>query len=404
MALFDNARVRIAGAVVLILAIGIAAWLWMTANHESTDDAQIDAHVTQVSARVGGIVMKVHVEDNREVAAGATLLELDPRDYQVAVERARAALADAEAAATAARSDVPITSRSATSNVTAAQGGVAQATSGIAAAQRQVEAAHARVTVAQAKQREQEATAAKAARDVERLRGLLAKDEISQQQFDATQAAADSARAATDSARAQVTEAEAAVLVAESQLAQARAGAQQADAALRAAQTAPDQVKQITAKAEAAQAQVKQAKAALQQAELNLHYTAVTAPTAGVVSRKGVEVGQVIQPGQPLFAIIPLENVWVTANFKETQLRNMRAGQRAEVTIDAYGGKAFTGHVDSISPATGARFSLLPPENATGNFVKVVQRIPVKIVLDPGQDPEHRLRAGMSVVPTVYTK
>jgi membrane fusion protein, multidrug efflux system len=404
MALFDNPRVRIAGAVVLVIAIGVGVWLWMTAGRESTDDAQIDAHVTQVSARVGGTVVNVHVEDNREVTAGATLLELDPRDYQVALERARATLADAEAAAAAAESNVPITSLSATSHVTAAQGGVAQATSGIAAAQKQVEAAHARVTVAQAKQREQEATAAKTARDVERLRGLLAKDEIAQQQFDTAQAAADTARAATDSAKAQVTEAEAGVLVAESQLAQARAGAQQADATLRGAQTAPDQVKQIRARAEAAQAQVKQAKAALQQAELNLQYTIVTAPTAGIVSRKGVEVGQVIQPGQPLFAIIPLENVWVTANFKETQLKNMRAGQRAEVEVDAYGGKAFTGHVDSISPATGARFSLLPPENATGNFVKVVQRVPVKIVLDAGQDPEHRLRAGMSVVPTVYTK
>lgn len=404
MALFDNPRVRIGGAVVLVMAIGVGVWLWMTAGRESTDDAQIDAHVTQVSARVGGTVVKVHVEDNREVAGGATLLELDPRDYEVALERARAALADAEAAAAAAESNVPITSRSATSNVTAAQGGVAQATSGIAAAQKLVEAAHARVTVAQAKQREQEATAAKTARDVERLRGLLAKDEISQQQFDTAQAAADSAGAAADSAKAQVTEAEAGVLVAESQLAQARAGAQQADATLRGAQTAPDQVKQITARAAAAQAQVKQAKAALQQAELNLQYTTVTAPAAGVVSRKGVEVGQVIQPGQPLFAVIPLENVWVTANFKETQLKNMRAGQRAEVEVDSYGGKTLTGHVDSISPATGARFSLLPPENATGNFVKVVQRVPVKIVLDAGQDPEHRLRAGMSVVPTVYTK
>jgi membrane fusion protein (multidrug efflux system) len=404
MAVLDNPRVRIAGAVVIVIIIGVIVWLWVTAGRESTDDAQVDAHVTQVSARVGGTVLKIHVEDNREVTEGATLLELDPRDYQVAIERARAALADAEAAASAAQSNVPITSQSARSNVTSAQGGVAQAASGIAAGQKQVEAAHARVAVAQAKQREQEATAAKAARDVERLRGLLAKDEISQQQFDTAQAASESARAAADSAKAQVTEAEAGVLVAESQLAQARAGAQQADAALRAAQTAPEQVRQISARAEAAQAQVKQAKAMLQQAELNLQYATVKAPTAGVVSRKGIEVGQVIQAGQPLFAIIPLENVWITANFKETQLKNMRPGQKAEVEVDAYGGKKFTGHVDSIAAATGARFSLLPPENATGNFVKVVQRVPVKIVLDAGQDPEHRLRAGMSVVPTVYTK
>jgi membrane fusion protein, multidrug efflux system len=404
MAFFDNPRVRIAGAVIIAAVIGVVAWLWLTAGRESTDDAQVDAHVTQVSARVGGTVLKVHVEDNREVAAGATLLELDPRDYQVAIERAKAALADAVAAASAAQSNVPIVSRSATSNVSSAQGGVAQATSGVAGAQQQVDAAHARVTVAQAKLREQEATAAKTARDVERLRGLLAKDEISQQQFDSANAAADAARASTDSARAQVTEAEAGVLVGESQLAQARAGAQQADAGLRAAQTGPEQIKQMKARAEAAEAQVQQARAALQQAELNLQYATVIAPTAGIVSRKGIEAGQVVQPGQPLFAIIPLQNVWVTANFKETQLKEMRAGQKAEVKVDAYGGKAFTGHVDSIAAATGARFSLLPPENATGNFVKVVQRVPVKIVLDANQDPEHRLRAGMSVVPTVYTK
>jgi membrane fusion protein, multidrug efflux system len=404
MALLDNPRIRIGAAVVFAAVIGVAVWLWVTAGRESTDDAQVDAHVTQVSARVGGTVLKVHVEDNQQVAAGATLLELDPRDYEVALERARATLADAEAAALAAESNVPITSQSSASNVTSAQGGVAHASSAVAAAQKQVEAANARVTSAQARLREQESTAAKTARDVERLRGLLAKDEISQQQFDTAQAAAEAARAAADSAKAQIAEAEAGVLVAESQLAEAQASGQQAAATLRSAQTAPEQIKQITARAEAARAQVKQATAALKQAELNVQYATVTAPTAGTVSRKGVEAGQVVQAGQPLFAIIPLENVWVIANFKETQLRNMRAGQKAEIEVDAYGGKTFTGHVDSIAPATGARFSLLPPENATGNFVKVVQRVPVKIVLDAGQDPEHRLRAGMSVVPTVYTK
>ena len=404
MALFDNRRVRIGALVAVVAVAGVLVWLWMTAGRESTDDAQVDAHVTQVAARVGGTVLKVHVEDNREVAAGATLLELDPRDFQVAIARAQAALADAEAAAQAAQSDVPITSQSSRSGLTSAQGGVSQAASAITTAEKQVEAAHARVASAQAKLREQEATAAKAARDVERLRGLLAKDEVAQQQFDSAQATADAARASAESARAQVSEAESGVLVAESQLVHARAGAQQAEAALQSARTAPEQVKQITARAEAAQAQAKQAKAALEQAELNLQYATVKAPVAGVLSRKNVEAGQVVQAGQPLFAIIPLENVWVTANFKETQLRDMRPGQKATVKVDAFGGQTFSGHVDSIAGATGARFSVLPPENATGNFVKVVQRVPVKIVLDSGQDPEHRLRAGMSVVPTVYTK
>ncbi len=402
--MFQNRRIRIVGAIVLVAIVAVGVWLYVTAGREATDDAQIDAHVTQIAARVGGTVLHVLVEDNRHVDAGATLVELDPRDYQVAVERARAALADAEAAAVAAQSEVPITSESATSNLTSARGGVAQATSGVVAAQKQVDAAQARVASAQAKLREQEANASKAARDVERLRGLLAKDEISQQQFDTAEAAAEAARAAADSARSQVAEAEAGVLVAQSQLEHARAAEEQARASLQAARTVPQQVRQINAKADAAQAQVKQAKAALQQAELNLQYTVIKAPVAGVVSRKSVEVGQVVQAGQPLMAVIPLDDVWITANFKETQLKNMRPGQKAVIEVDAFGGREYTGHVDSIAAATGARFSMLPPENATGNFVKVVQRVPVKIVLDPGQDPEHKLRPGLSVVPTVYTK
>jgi membrane fusion protein (multidrug efflux system) len=404
MAFLDNPRVRIGVGVVVAGIVGVVVWLWLTAGRETTDDAQVDAHVTQIAARVGGNVLKVHVEDNRAVEAGAVLVEIDPRDYQVAVDKARAALADAEAAALAAQSNVPITTQSAHSNLTTAQGGVSQSASAIAAAQKQVEAAHAHVASNQAKLREQEATAAKTARDVERFRGLLAKDEISQQQFDTATAAADSAKAATDSARAQVTEAEAGVLVAQSQLAQAQTAQSQAEAALRNAQTAPEQVKQTNARAEAAAAQVKQAKAVLDQAELNLQYATLKAPVAGIVSRRSVEVGQVVQAGQPLLAIIPLHDVWVTANFKETQLKDMRPGQRATVKVDAYGGQSFTGKVDSIAAATGARFSMLPPENATGNFVKVVQRVPVKIVLDAGQNADQQLRPGMSVVPTVYTK
>jgi membrane fusion protein (multidrug efflux system) len=402
--LSQNPRVRLAVAVALIAALGVLAWLWITAGRETTDDAQIDGHVTQIAARVGGTVKAVRVNDNQRVDAGAVLVELDPRDYQVALDRARAELADAEATAAAAQSGVPIASTETASNVTTARGSVEQAQSGVVAAQKEIEAARARLTTAQARLRETEANAAKAARDVERLRGLLAKDEVSQQQFDAASAAADAQRAAADSARSQVAEAEAGIRVAESKLTQAQAGARQAEAGLRTAQTGPQQVAATRARAEAAAAKVQQSKAALAQAELNLQYTTVKAPVAGVVSRKTVEVGQIVQPGQPLMALIPLEDVWVTANFKETQLTHMRPGQKATVKVDAYGGKEFAGHVDSIAAATGARFSLLPPENATGNYVKVVQRIPVKIVLDAGQDPDHLLRPGMSVVPTVYTK
>jgi membrane fusion protein, multidrug efflux system len=397
-------RFRLIGGVVLVVVLGVLAWLWVTAGRESTDDAQVDAHVTQIAARVGGTILRVPVADNQQVDAAAVLVEIDPRDYQVAVEKARAELADAQAAALAAESNVPITSTTATANVSTAQGAIEQARGAANAAQKEVDAAHARLATAHARVREAQANATKTARDVERLRGLLAKDEVPQQQFDTAVAAAESAKAAADSAVSQVAEAEAGIRVAESRLVQARAGEQQAAAGLRTAQTGPEQVTAIRARAESARARVKQSQAALAQAELNLQYTVVKAPQRGVVSRKSVEMGQVIQPGQPLMALIPLENVWVTANFKETQLTDMRPGQRATVKVDAYGSRKFNGRVDSIAPATGARFSLLPPENATGNFVKVVQRVPVKIVLDAGQDPEHLLRPGMSVVPTVYTK
>jgi len=299
---------------------------------------------------------------------------------------------------------VPITSTTAASNVTTARGGVAQAQSGVAASEKEIEAARARIVSAQARLREAEANAAKSARDVDRLRGLLAKDEISKQMFDATSATAEAQKAAVDSARSQVAEAEAGLRVAESKLAQARAGEQQAHAEMQTAQTGPSQVAATRARAAAAEARAQQFRAALAQAELNLQYTTVKAPARGIVSKKGINVGQVVQAGQPLLAIVQIDDVWVTANFKETQLKAMRPGQRAVISVDAYGGREYKGKVDSIAGATGARFSLLPPENATGNFVKVVQRVPVKIVLEPGQDAEHLLRPGMSVTPTVYLK
>ncbi|MBI3491427.1 MAG: HlyD family secretion protein [Acidobacteria bacterium] len=397
-------RFQLAIAAVVLAVAGVAVWLWLTAGRESTDDAQVDAHVTQLAARVGGTVTKVAVDDNQLVDADAVLVELDPRDYQVAVDKARAELADAEASALAAQSGVPIASTTTASNVTTARGGITQAQSGVAAAEKEVEAARARLTTAQARLREAETNAAKSARDVERWRGLLAKDEVSQQQFDNASASAEAQKAASDSARSQVVEAEAGIRVAESRLAQARAAEQQANAELATAETGPSQVAATKARAAAAEAHVQQARATLAQAELNLQYTTVKAPIRGIVSRKGINVGQVVQAGQPLLALVQIDPVWVTANFKETQLKNMKPGQRVTVDVDAFGGREFRGKVDSIAGATGARFSLLPPENATGNYVKVVQRVPVKIVLDEGQDPEHMLRPGLSVTPTVYTK
>ncbi len=361
---------------VALLAIVAGVMLWQYYSvRESTDDAQIDGHITPVSARVGGTVKAIHVEDNQYVEAGTVLIELDPADYEVAVARAEAEVADARAAAQGARSSVPITSTSTSS-------ALANARAAEVAADREVQAARARVAEAQANY-------TKVSRDLERMRQLIAKDEISRQQFDA-------AVAAEQAARATVQAAEAAVASAESHVVQAQAQVQSAG-------TAPQQVQVTKARAGSAEAALQKSEAALQQARLNLQYTKIVAPASGVVSKRTAEVGQVIQPGQPLASLIALNDVWVTANFKETQLKNMKPGQKATVHVDAFD-HDYDAHVDSIGGATGARFSLLPPENATGNYVKVVQRIPVKIVIDKGQDPQHALRPGMSVVPTVMTK
>ena len=399
-----NKRIRIAIVAVVIVVLAASVWLWATAGRETTDDAQVDAHVTPMAARVGGTVVEVPIKENQQVEAGTVLVVIDPRDYQVALDKARAEVATAEADAAAARVNIPITSTAATGNVSNARGGVDQAQAGIDVAQRGIEAATARLATAQARQREAEANAAKTARDVERFKGLLAKDEIAQQQYDAAVAAADAARAGADSAKAQVQETQAGISMAQSQLMQARAGHAQATAQLETAQTAPEQVAAQRARASSADARVLQQRAALQQAELNLQYATIKAPMKGIVSKKAVEVGQVIQPGQPLMTVIPLEEVWVTANFKETQLKNMRPGQPAIIEVDAYGGRDFKAHVESLAAATGSRFSLLPPENATGNFVKVVQRVPVRIAIDEKQDAEQLLRPGMSVTAKVDTR
>src|SRR4030095_7689290 len=280
-----------------LVAIGSGIWWWIAAGRESTDDAQVDAHITPIAARVGGTVLQVPVEANQEGGAGAGLVEIDTRDYEVALERARAELADAEAAATAARVGVPITSTTASSNELTARGGVEPGEAAYLEAKQGVEVARTRLTTAQAREREAAANALKASRDVERLKPLLAKDEIAQQQFDAAVAAAAASKAATESAQAQVKEAELGIRVAESRLAQASVGRQQASAELKGAQTAPEQVTASRARAAAAEAKVRQNKAIVKQAELNFEYATVKATVKGIVSRKSVEKGQVIQPG-----------------------------------------------------------------------------------------------------------
>jgi len=401
---WESGRLRrvlaLAGVVVLVAVVGL--W-WYYRGHETTDNAQIDGHITPVASRVGGTILEVKVADNQPVEAGAVLVRIDPRDYEVAVARAEADLADATAALEAARTGVPITATTTSGQVTTAKAAVERAASGLIIAGKDVEVARARQTAAQARLREAQANQQRTGRDLDRMKQLIAKDEVSQQQYDAAVAAAEAALAAVDSARASVLEAEQGVLSAESRRAQASETTRQAQADLRTAETAPAQVSVTKARAASAEARVAQATALLQQAKLNLAYTTISAPVAGIVSKKSVEVGQVVAPGQPMMAVVPLDKVWVTANFKETQLTDMRPGQAARVHVDTYG-REYAGKVESIAAATGARFSLLPPENATGNYVKIVQRIPVKILLDAGQDREHLLRPGMSVTATVLTR
>jgi membrane fusion protein (multidrug efflux system) len=370
------------------LAAALIFW-WYSSLWESTDDAQIDGHINQISSRITGTVVKVRFEDNQMVKAGTVLLEIDPADYLVAYQRALAEQAEAKAAVTAARAGIPITSVGTASQLEVARARVADAGSGIAARSKEFEAARARVKEAQAYN-------AKNQSDLRRYTPLVARDVISRQQYDQVLAAAKAAAADVEAA-------EASMRAAGQQVKQARDQLAQMQAELRSAGTAPQQVAVSRSRALSAEATLKRADAALQQATLNLGYTKVVAPVDGIAGRKSVEVGQHVQPGQALLYLISVDDVWITANFKESQLRKIRPGQAVRVSIDAYKSKE-DGYVESIGAASGARFSLFPPENATGNYVKVVQRIPVRIRLARRQDPGHLLRPGMSVVPKVRVR
>jgi membrane fusion protein (multidrug efflux system) len=361
----------IGGGVAVGTIVAIAYGLHAR-TRESTDDAWIEGNIVTVSGRVGGTVQDVPVEDQQVVAPGAVLVKIDPADYEVALRRAEAEAADATAAARAARAGVPITAANAASQLEVAQAGVASA-------RQDTEVAAARLADARANHD-------RAAADLARYEKLVAKDEISRQQYDA--------------AVADETSAAAAVRTAEAGASAANDKVREAEARRRAAATGPQQNQVAEARSEAASATAGKNATAVEQAKLDLSYTTVTAPSGGIVSRKTVQPGQVIQPGQPLMALVSVERVWVVANFKEGQLRHIKPGQRASVYVDAFR-QRYRGHVEAIGGATAGKFSMLPAENASGNFVKVVQRVPVKIVLDEGQDPEHRLRPGMSVVPTV---
>ena len=379
----------IAGLIVLAI-VGFFLWRYL-GSYESTDDAQIDGHVNSISARVSGHVIKLNVQDNQYVDAGTVLVEIDPTDYQVAVQRAQADYNDAKATAEAASVDVPITSVNTTSQLSSADADVQNAQAGIKAARQQLEAAKANLTQA-------EANDFKAQNDLGRYKQLVDKQEISQQQYDQAVAAAKANAAGVLAARAQAD-------AAQSQVTQAEGKLVQAQASQRYAATGSKQVSAIQARAQSAEAAAQRKKADLDQAILYLQYTKIIAPVTGIVSNRTVEVGQNVQAGQELMKVIPLDekDLWVTANFKETQLQDMKPGQKVTICVDATG-RCYKGHVDSVAGASGARFSLLPPENATGNYVKVVQRIPVKIVFEPGEIKEHELRPGMSVEPKVWVR
>jgi membrane fusion protein (multidrug efflux system) len=378
------------------------AWKYFSA-YESTDDAEVDGHINAISARISGYVLDVPVEDEQYVKAGDVLVHIDPKDYSVALANARADLAAAEAAFLSSRTDVPITSTTASSQLKNARSGRADTEAALLGAQRQLSAAQARLDTAEAQVREAQSTYKNTVDDVARYKLLIAKDEISRQRYDTAVSVSDTARATVDARQAAAVEGEQNVRVAQSAIDQANARIAQADASIESALTAPQQVAVSQARAKSAEALVAQKREVVEQAQLNLSYCTIVAPVSGIVGKKTVEAGANVSPGQQLMAVVPLDDIWLTADFKETQLRLMKPGDPVLFSVDAFG-REYRGKVTGIGGASGSRLSLLPPENATGNFVKVVQRIPVRIDIDSNQNSDQRLRPGMSVEPKVYVR
>ncbi|MDQ2710993.1 MAG: HlyD family secretion protein [Acidobacteriota bacterium] len=396
--------IRLVALAVLVVAVIAAIPIWAYYSvRESTDDAQVDGHVVPISPRISGTVITVLVNDNQIVQAGQELLRLDPADYEVAKAQAEAQVATAEASTSESQVNVPVTNITTGSQVSTTLTQVDENRAAVASAQQAIDAARARVSSANSDLTQAQATYLKSQKDLARYATLVSKDEISHQEYDSAVASADANAAQVESAKSAITEAQHNLDQSVAQLGQTKARLAMAVVQQRQSQQVrPKQMAVSQARYKSAQAQVRQSQASLNQASLNLGYTVIRAPVAGVVSRKNAELGMQVTPGQQIMALVPLDDIWVTANFKETQLRKMQVGQRVEIEVDAYGGgRKFLAHIDSIAAASGARFSLLPPENATGNYVKVVQRVPVKLVLEPGENRNHVLRPGMSVVPTV---
>ena len=396
--------IRFIALAVVVVAIIVAIPIYFYYSvRESTDDAQIDGHVIPISPRISGYVQEVFINDNEQVKAGESLVKLDPADYQVALQQAQAQLAGSLASASESKVNVPLTNINTRSSVNVSTSQERQAQAAVKVSAQGVNAARASLSSSKAALTQAQANFIKSQKDLDRLRSLVEKDEISKQEYDGAVAAADANAAQVESAKA-------GVLQAQHMLDQSIAQVEQSKASLATAvvqrrqneEVKPRQIELIESRYKQAQSAADQQKAAVDQAKLNLAYTLIKAPISGTVSRKSAEPGMQVAAGQQLMALIPLENIWVTANFKETQLKNMHPRQEVEIEVDTYGGsRNYKGHIDSIAAASGAVFSLLPPQNATGNYVKVVQRVPVKIVFEPGQNRDHRLVPGMSVVPTV---
>ena len=373
--------------LVAAAVFGSRYWTYLE-SYESTDDAEIDGDIYPITSRIAGTIKGVYVEDNQAVTKGQLLADIDPRDYEVALEQAKAALNESQSQVTAARPNVPITTVTTETSVSSSASDLANAQAQLAAARKDCDSALADV-------RSAEADSAKAQADLVRYKQLIAKDEISQQQFDQANSAAKSAEAQVEAKRATAEADEQSVRAAEARVQMSLT--RQAEAT----RNRPQQIALQSALVESREATAQVQRTRVEVAELNLSYTKILAPIDGVIGKKSVAPGESVVPGQQLMLDIPLNNPWVTANFKETQLKKMRAGQRVTIHVDAYD-RDYEGYVDDFSGASGARLSLLPPENATGNYVKVVQRVPVRIKFKPGQDPNHLLRPGMSVDPKVW--
>lgn len=383
-----RSRAKIVLPVLVAAALGVFGVTYaLGVGKESTDDAFVEGHVANVAARVTGQVKKVNVTDNAEVKVGDVLVELDDRDFLVRVASAKADLAAAKAQLKSAETQLALTSKTTESNLVVAKGGLSQASSVTGTSRAGIDQARADITASESRRKLADA-------DLKRFEELYKSGAISSSEIDSRRAAFEQADAALIQARARLTSAEA-------NISNAVGTTESARGRLIAAQTGPEQVAAAEAQVDLAKAHVDQTQAALDQAELNLSYTKVRAESAGQIARRTVEVGQFVSPERPMLAIVPLDDTWVVANFKEDQIAHMKAEQKVSVEIDTFGGRSVTGHVDSLAGGTGSRFSLLPPDNASGNFTKVVQRVPVLIKLDA--HPDLILRPGMSANVTVKT-